>query len=326
MISHKTIFISPIDWGLGHATRCVPIIRKLKETNKVIIGTTPLTENIFNLEFPELEKINMPAYNIRYSSILPLWLKLFFSSPRIFSVIGKEHKLIQKIIEQNKIDVVISDNRFGLFSKKVHSIFITHQVFLKTPFANKLAQKINKYYIQKFAELWIPDYESDTENLSGALSHGKYFHSNVKYIGPQSRLEKKEDSIIKYDYLILLSGPEPQYSILKNLLLKKAGEFPHKKIAFAMHARSNELENIPFHVNVFYTFDKDSVSKLIAESETIICRSGYSTLMDLHLLNKKKLLLIPTPGQTEQEYLAVHWQKNFGSKNYLQKEIKNLEL
>lgn len=324
MISGKTIFISPLDWGLGHATRCVPIIRKLRETNKIIIGTTALTEKIFQLEFPDLQKINVPAYNIKYSSVLPLWLKLLFSGPRIFRVIKKENKVLRKIIAEHNIDMIISDNRFGLFSKTIYSIFITHQVFLKTPFAKYFAQAINKKHIQNFNELWIPDYESKADSLSGDLSHGKHFHPNVKYIGPQTRLEIKETPKIKFNYLVLLSGPEPQYSILKNLLLQKAKQQPEFSFAFCMHQKSFSDHN-SVNVHLFFSNEKQILSQLIAESETVICRSGYSTLMDLHLLGKGKLIVIPTPGQTEQEYLADYWVKRFGIRKCTQNKLQGLQ-
>ncbi|PBQ31652.1 glycosyltransferase [Sphingobacteriaceae bacterium] len=325
MISGKTIFICALDWGLGHATRCVPIIRKLIKNNKVIIGTTALTEKIFQLEFPHLQRIAMPAYNVRYSSVLPVWLKLLVSGPRIFRVIKKENELIQRLILEHKIDVVISDNRFGLFSKTTHSIFITHQVFLKTPFANSIAQSINKKYILNFNEVWIPDYEREAQSLGGELSHGKHFHATIKYIEPQSRLQKKNPAKIKYDYLILLSGPEPQYSILKNLLLQKAEQQPELLFAFAMPVELAAGQNIPSHIQVFFSKEKNILSDLINESATVICRSGYSTLMDLHLLDKKKLILIPTPGQTEQEYLADYWEKTFGARKCAQEKLRSLK-
>lgn len=316
-MQNKTIFFSALDWGLGHATRCVPIIRSLQKNNKIIIGITPLTKTVFEVEFPELEKINLPAYNITYSSFLPLWFALILQWPKIFRVIKTENKLLDEIIKTHGIDHVISDNRFGLYSQKVHSAFITHQLFLKTPFANGLAQNINKKYIQKFNEVWIPDFEQEKESLSGELSHGKHFHNKVKYIGPQSRLIKSEAKK-KYDYLFLLSGPEPQQSIFKNELLELAIKNSH--LTFAMvspQATNHKVGN----VDTFIFPDNLKLSELISQSETVLCRSGFSTLMDLHALNKKNIILIPTPGQSEQEYLAKYWSKKFGCKILAQNKI-----
>lgn len=319
MISGKSIFISPLDWGLGHAARCVPIIRELEIENKILIGVTPLTKRIFDEEFPHLEKINVPAYDIKYSGILPLWLKLICDWPRILEVIKKEHEVNYQIVKAHKIDIIISDNRFGLFSKQAHSIFITHQLFLKTPVANAIAQIKNRNYIKNFDEIWIPDYESESESLSGMLSHGDHFHGNVKYIGPKSRLQKINSIGKQYDYLFLLSGPEPQHSIVRNKLLRKAVQYPGLKFCVVTNSVDKIEKKDTIEIVISPTNNK--LSELISQSKKIVCRSGYSTLMDLHYLNKKEVILIPTPGQTEQEYLAAYWNKKFGSCVVLQKDI-----
>lgn len=321
MFSDKTIFFSALDWGLGHATRSVPLIRELEKKNKIILGVTPLTSKIFNEEFPHLEKIEVPAYNIRYSFFLPLWLKLALQAPRIFNVIRKENKFLQRLLSQQKIDVVISDNRFGLHSKDVYCVFITHQVFLKASFMESFSQGLNKNYIKQFDELWIPDFEKESESLSAELSHGVHFHPNVKYIGPQSRLKCAVETKKNYDFLVMLSGPEPQYSLLEQLLLKKADLEPAFKFAFVSQRDQDKLRTDENHIKFFTTRNKDKLSAFIASSDKIICRSGYSTLMDLYLLNKKDIILIPTPGQTEQEYLAEYWQKKFNAKIILQKDL-----
>lgn len=326
MIANKTIFISALDWGLGHATRCVPIIRNLEKDNKIIIGVTPLTRIIFDEEFPQTQKIDVPAYNIKYASVLPLWLKLLFDSAKISRIIKEEKKLLQKIISENKIDIVISDNRFGLDSKSVKSIFITHQLFLKTPFANKILQNLNEKYILKFDEVWIPDYEDEAKSLSGALSHGKHFHSNVKYIGPQSRLLKPDQIEKKSDCLFLISGPEPQQSIFKKLLIERAKNYPGLKFAMVQPEQGATNNKRAANPEIFISPSQKKLSELICQSQKIICRSGYSTLMDLHFLENKQIILVPTPGQTEQEYLAEYWKEKFGARVVLQKNIGALQM
>lgn len=323
MLQNKTIFFSALDWGLGHATRCVPIIRDLLKNNKIIIGITPLTKTIFEEEFPELEKINLPAYNIRYSSFLPLWFKLMLQWPKISQIINAEKNLLAKIIKTHKIDYVISDNRFGLFSKNVHSVLITHQLFLKSPFANRLAQRINTKTILNFSEVWIPDFENEKESLSGDLSHGKHFHQNVKYIGPQSRLQRISSLEKKYNGLFLLSGPEPQQTILKNKLIKLAEN--NSTLKFALISPRPTIKETK-NIQTFIYPDKIKISELMGQSEVIFCRSGYSSLMDLHALNKKNIILIPTPGQSEQEYLAEYWSKKFSCRILPQKKISTFNL
>jgi len=321
LISGKTIFIAPLDWGLGHATRCVPIIKRLQQENKIVIGVTALTKKVFDEEFPQIQQLEIPAYNVKYSKVLPLWLKLFFDWPGISTVIKKENALLNEIISKHKIDLVISDNRFGMYSKNIHSIFITHQVFLKTPFAKGIAQGVNKNYILNFNEIWIPDLEDEKKSLSAELSHGKHFHPQVKYIGPQTRLQKIISPEIKYDHLFLLSGPEPQHSVLREKLILKAKEYPQLKFAMVTNKHDQQIKN----VEVFISPDGRKLSEIIAQSKNIICRSGYSTLMDLYLLNKNEIMLIPTPGQTEQEYLAYYWKEKFGARVSAQKSISQIK-
>jgi hypothetical protein len=324
MLKGKTILFSPLDWGLGHATRSVPIIRQLQKDNTIVLGVTPLTKLIMDEEFPDLKQVELPSYQIEYSSTLPLWLKLGLDSPRITGVIINEHNALNKIIDEHKIDTIISDNRFGLYNKRTHNIFITHQVFLRSPILNLAAQTLNKNYILKFDELWIPDFENLWESLSGELSHGDHYHKNVKYIGPQSRLKDTDSPTLQknYDVLILLSGPEPLRTDLENLLLEKL-KGTEKKIAFVRGAKTvgNGQWAVNNNVEIFDFPEKEKLKGLILGSKKIICRSGYSTLMDMHILGKKDLVLIPTPGQTEQEYLAKYWEEKFGVKNIGQNKM-----
>lgn len=315
----KTIFVSPLDWGLGHATRIVPVVRQLlSSNNKVILGVTPLTRRLLEEEFPFLEKTDLPAYNVSYSATLPLWLKLLSDWKRISEVISREKSALAEIVKRSQIDVVISDSRFGLHSERTHNIFVTHQIFLRTPFGGYIAQRINRSYIQRFDEIWVPDYAPEPSSLAGALSHGKQFHDNIKFIGPQSRLRKTDATYKKFDYLLLVSGPEPQHTIFKELLLKKASGCPGLRFALVCNSPQH---SVPANVHCFVFPDAQSLSLLFAESKCIICRSGYSTLMDTHLLGAGDLVLVPTPGQSEQEYLACYWQKKFNVRFVQQRDL-----
>ena len=325
MLSGKTIFISPLDWGFGHSTRCVPIISNLLKTNKVIIGVTDVNKQFFDLYFPDIQKINVPSYGIKYSKLLPVWLKILFQFSKIKSVIRQEQKLLEKIVIENSIDVVISDNRFGLFNKKTENIFITHQIKIVAPFFSGYATKFNLNYIHNFSRVWVPDHKNQSERLSGNLSDSDAVSIPVEYIGPQSALSIFDldiATIDRSDYLILLSGVEPQRTILENSLIDKF-KFSNKKITL-VRGSDTEVKIENKNISVINFAYGAELKKLILSAETIICRSGYSTLMDLNFLKKEKLILVPTPGQTEQKYLAQYWKEKFNAKVYLQDQLTQI--
>lgn len=290
---------------MGHATRCVPIIYELlKNDNRVILGVTSLTAKVLDREFPQLEKIALPEYAISYSKILPIWLKLLFSYPRLRSVIKKENQLLASIVSEKKIDVVVSDNRYGLYHQRTQNIIVCHQINLINPFAG-IANRINTKWLKLFNEVWVPDFEDRENSLAGDLSINA-FNLSCKYIGPLSRL-KKCDPKIEYDILFLLSGPEPQHSQLLGKALSYAEKNKGSKIAVVTSLSFQEKSN----AMVFSNPDPTELSKIISSSKIVVCRSGYSTLMDMYYLGKSDLILVPTTGQSEQEYLAHYWNTKF---------------
>jgi predicted glycosyltransferase len=303
----------------------VPIIKELSANNEVIIGTSALNRIFFDKHFPKLQKINLPSYNISYSKNLSVWAKILLQWPKINAVINAEKKLLEQIIIENKIDLVISDNRFGLYNKNVESIFITHQLNVQSPLFLGLANKKNKEYIHQFNKVWVPDHKNENERLSGQLSNAEGIKIPVEYIGPKSALNDikiNSSNDEKCDLLILLSGVEPQRTILENKLLEKLKN-SSKKIVLVRGSNS-EFNAVNRNINVFNFAFNGELKKLILVAETVICRSGYSTLMDLHLLKKQKIILIPTPGQTEQEYLAEYWKEKFGALTFSQNNLSQL--
>lgn len=307
---------------MGHASRCVPIIEELIQKNTVVIGVTKKNDFFFRNYFPELKVVYLPSYNIVYSKVLPLWLKLFFQWPAINSVIKREKLELQKLIEHYRFDMVISDNRFGLNSKKTKSVFVTHQLKLKTPLFTWFANALNRSYIHQFDEVWVPDYNEKEKRLSGDLCDASAIKIPVKYIGPKSATSSSActfNDSEHYEYLFLLSGPEPQRSILEELVFKKV-ENISGNVAI-VRGTTAERKISSARADVFDFVTGQELKQLILDSKTIVCRSGYSTLMDLHLLGKSDLILVPTPGQTEQEYLADLWQRNFGARTVRQKDF-----
>jgi UDP-N-acetylglucosamine:LPS N-acetylglucosamine transferase len=326
MFQGKKIFFAALDWGLGHVTRSLPIINDLKQNNEIILGVTSETRSLYEQHFPHLEKVLLPSYNIKYSNLFPAWLKVLLQWPHISSVISQEKKILDELIKNKKADTVISDSRFGLYGS-VHSVFITHQLNIQVPF---FAKKVNGFYyqmIKKFNECWVLDFEAENEKLAGILSANKCnLNIDIKYIGPKSALMMEADisSAEKTDVLVLLSGPEPQRSIFEDMVRKKL--VGSEKNVVLVRGTENERTGSGGKIKTFNILYGSELQALICKADLIICRSGYSTLMDLHFLKKKNILLVPTPGQPEQEYLAKYWQKQFGAQTCQQKRFSGKEI
>ncbi len=319
--SHKKVLVAPLDWGLGHASRCVPVIDALlKNENEVSIAAEGAIKILLENEFPHLQFVKLFNYNITYATNAKwLWWHILKQLPKIFSAIKKENEWLQNFVEQQKIDVVISDNRYGLFSKKCNCILITHQLTLQMPdgwrFLQPFTKKMLQRWIKKFDQCWIPDFENEQINLSGSLSHHQQLLPNTIFIEPLSRFEKlkHEAKIIESDILILLSGPEPQRTLLEQKILQQLFEIKNctKKIIIigGKCATNNSLQPMPSFVDYFPSANATQLCGMMMGAKKIICRSGYSTIMDLQAINRTAIF-IPTPSQTEQEYLAKWMQQN----------------
>jgi hypothetical protein len=294
------------------------------ENNVVILGVTPTTAFIFDVEFPKLQKVQIVPYGIQYSVTLPLAVKLLLDAPRIAGVIKKEKEQLAQLINEYGIDVVISDNRFGLCSEKVECIYITHQLHIQAGLFSTFANSIHHHYIRQFNEVWVPDFEEEKISLAGKLSHHSAF-KNVKYIGPLSRLDLIDKSASGFDYVCILSGPEPLRTKLETTLIHKANG-SDKQICIVRGTNKELLHRTRENVHIINAPSARELSSLMTNAHTIICRSGYSTLMDLYHLQKQNCILIPTPGQHEQEYLAKLWGEKPGFKAISEKEISSIEM
>lgn len=304
----KKVLVTVLNWGLGHATRCIPLIRELEKRNAPpILASDGPALLLLQKEFPHLKSYELPSYNITYTSNgnFLKW-KLLFDTPSILKTIKAEKRVTKKIVEEENISVIISDSRFGTRFKHIHNIFITHQLNVLSGNTTFLSSIIHRRYTNKFQECWIPD-SPGRKNLSGILGHLKHQSDRFKYLGAISRFEKFDSPLI-YDYLILLSGPEPQRGLLEEILFK-AFQKTTKKILFVRGVL--EEENFTcLNVNIEtrnYLYGKE-LEQAINSSRLVIARSGYTTILDLAKL-EKKAFFIPTPGQFEQEYLAQRLMK-----------------
>ncbi len=304
--------IAPLDWGLGHASRCIPIIRELLvHGDEVIIAAEKNLAAMLEKEFPDLKIIFLRGYRAKYSSFLPMFLSMAFQTPKFAWRIFREHEQLKKIILDYRIDAVISDNRYGLWNKKIQTVFITHQVMIKCPsglkFLEPLLYRINKFFIKKFDECWIPD---DEKKLSGDLSYKYPFPSNAKFIGTLSRWKGKKNNFSekKYDVIGIVSGPEPHRSAFEKILIKQLSDSTLKCLIVLGKPEEQSETTVHGNLSIVSHLDSKKLLEAISSSESVICRAGYSSIMDLEAIGKNAVL-VPTPGQTEQIYLATYLRK-----------------
>lgn len=299
------VLVAPLDWGLGHATRCIPIIRELIKRDVVVfIAAGGQVFDLLNKEFPSCVFLRFPGYKIKYSRQKQIFfLKLLTQAPKVLLRIIMEKKWLKQIVSNYSIDAVISDNRFGMFNKNIRSVYITHQLFIKTGnrFSEKIAQRIHYFFIKKFDQCWVPDFA--TNGLAGELSHPKTKPSNIIYIGPLSRIETKPAVETPLQLLVILSGPEPQRTIFEKIILVQLQSFRGNVVLVrGLPSIAKKPDNFN-NITVENYADSTRLSELMAAAEMIVTRSGYTSVMDLAIM-QKKAIVIPTPGQTEQEYLA----------------------
>ena len=304
MKTKKRILVAPLDWGIGHATRCIPIINALLANNyEVILAADSRPLHLLSNEFPQLEIIRFAGYNIKYPTYLPMSLSMLLQAPKLLWNIKKENTALNEIIKDYNIDGVISDNRFGLYTNKVPCAFITHQLQIQSPYFTDSIRDFNYKYINKYSACWVMD--DETLNLAGELSKPNKLPNNTSYIGIQSRF-KKQETEKEYDYLAIVSGPEPQRTILEKGLVNALKDRQEKSLIVLGKPELNTSKQLG-NLSIKSHLNAKELNTAIAQAELIICRPGYSTVMDLAVL-EKKAIFIPTPGQTEQEYLAENFK------------------
>jgi uncharacterized protein (TIGR00661 family) len=306
---NKKILVVPLDWGLGHATRCMPLIAEfLQQKCEVVVAGTETTNELIRQAFPLLQYVVIDGYEVAYShSKWQLPFVIAKQIPKILAKIKAENKWLRQFVANNEIDIVISDNRYGLHHPTVKTIFMSHQLQIQVPqssWIQWIVNKINHSYINRFSVCWVPDYKINA--IGGELSNNKGVR-HVEYIGNLSRFDKQDPTEINNDILFLISGPEPQRSLLeRKIILEFTANDSRKIIVRGLPKTSEILEVNGFEI--YNHLSKKELQDKILCSKTIVCRAGYSTIMDLIKLNKNALL-IPTPGQTEQEYLAKQLSK-----------------
>lgn len=299
----KKILVAPLNWGLGHATRCIPIINALILHNfEPIIASDGVALELLKQEFPTLTCLELPSYNIKYSKNGYFFkLKLLKDSPKVLNAINAEKKAVQQIIDAHDIQGIISDNRFGAYCKTIPCVFMTHQLQVLSGNTTWLSTKMHQRVMSRFDECWVPD-NIGYPNLSGKLGHPATLSNHTKYIGPLSRFSKM-DMEIRYDIMVLLSGPEPQRTMLEEKLLLEFNNYSGSVLIVKGIVEKEKTTIKNGNMTICNYLTASNLEQSLNESALVLSRSGYTTIMDLAKLGKKAFF-IPTPGQFEQEYLA----------------------
>lgn len=303
---YDAYLVCPLNWGLGHATRCIPIIEKLLSENKrVVIASDGAALDLLKHEFPQLAAYELPSYDVKYTADKNLMSSLMMQIPKFAIARYKENSVIEDLVLKERVGFIISDNRYGCWHLECKNYILAHHLKpIMTGGFNYfgwLVEILMLSLLSDFNEIWIPDDEQI--NLSGELSKLKI--EDKKYIGILSRMKKKEEKAsYAFDLIFILSGPEPQRSLLEDKIKSQMDSIKHLK-CLLIRGVVGEIkeEKINDNFKIINWLDKEFLEDAISNSKYIICRSGYSSIMDLAVMGKKAML-IPTPGQSEQEYLA----------------------
>ena len=300
------VLVAPLDWGLGHAARCVPIITALLQRGAVpVIAADGGPLVLLRTEFPELEHVRLPGLAIRYAKGRSQLWRMALQFPAMVQQVQAERRAFERMRRSLRLDAVISDQRFGVRTHDLPSVLITHQVFPFTPLAQAALRKLNMRHIARFDRCWVMDLP-DAPGLAGDLSHGP-LPANARYIGALSRMAATPEATTKDRFTIVavISGPEPQRTLFERELLVKLQQVDGKHVlvrGVPQLAHETGEENMG-NVRVLPHADARTISQLLCSAQLIVSRSGYTTLMDLAALGRSALI-VPTPGQEEQEYLG----------------------
>ena len=314
------ILVCPLNWGLGHASRDIVIIQKLMDRgHQVIVATDGPALELLRGEFPGLDYIQFRSLiHMTYLKSFPAWLKILMISPLLGFEILREHYQLKSIIRKTGVSMVISDNRYGLWHKHIPAVLITHQLRIRVPvftgILDPLMARLTNSMIRRFQACWVPDYDGPA-NLAGELAHNVPLPENVAFIGPLSRFSaevspnfpmvqsEKDSSDTEVELVVLLSGPEPQRSVLEEIILNQVKEIQTTCVILQGLPGKNMSREVMPGYTMYSHLPTHEIKSLLMRAKYIVCRSGYTSIMDLVALGKTAML-IPTPGQTEQEYLA----------------------
>ncbi|MEL6625630.1 MAG: glycosyltransferase family protein [Bacteroidota bacterium] len=326
----KRVLYAVLDWGLGHATRSIVLIDHLVRSGvEVHLASSGSAGILLRQTFPQLPFLPLPPYQITYSKGLAQVWHLTKQVPAVLQTIQKEHQTLQAYLQKVPMTGIISDHRYGIWDAQVPSVFVGHQLALILPPALEIFRKglyrYHMHWLRHFDHIWIPDVEGEA-NLSGKLAHEFELPSRAKFLGPLSRFmlgsEKTEnESLPEVDVLAILSGPEPQRTLLEQKIRQAFSTMPGKKVLIQGKPDARMIEEDQ-DLKVFPHLPHADFLQLLMQGPVILSRSGYSSIMDYAYLGLKNIVCVPTPGQTEQEYLGKYLHKKQAILTVSQSDLK----
>ena len=301
------ILIAPLNWGLGHATRCIPLVRQyLERGDEVVLGGDGESLFLLQRHFPQLRVIQLPSLELRYAANDQQRGFYLRAIPALLRFTIADHYYLRQQLAIEHFDLIISDNRFGLFTRQTRCVYITHQLYVRLPrrlrIFQPLARAIHACVFKRYHEVWVPDFANSENSLAGELCHGGCFDTYVKYIGPLSRFASSEGTPkelrrnSEYSVVAILSGLEPQRSIFEQAILERYANTPDKVLI--VRGKVAEVQTIISRNNITMvaSLSDQALLEVMEQATTIIARSGYSTIMDLAVLGLlHKAELHPTP-------------------------------
>ena len=323
---YSKILIAPLDWGLGHAARCIPLINMfLSQGKEIAIASSGGALAMLKAEFPNLNFFELPPYDVHYqydSMALNMMLQL----PKMRAAMLKENRALNGILMEFDADLIISDNRYGVHHPEVASVFIGHQLAIQLPakvsLFSKLSLKWHEHMLKPFDQIWVPDFDANP-NLSGILSHGVKMKNKPFFIGPLSRF--KHDDTVEEDLplLVMISGQEPRRTQFEKQIIEQLSGWKEEMVLLrGLPAEKKEFVSPYSNLKIYNHLPSAQLEQLLRRAQRVVCRSGYSSVMDFAALHKRALY-IPTSGQTEQEYLAAYLSKS-GNALYTVEAATNL--
>jgi len=310
-----SVLFTPLNWGLGHAMRDIPVIKALLDHgHDVTIAACGNALTVLQREFPSCRFIEFEDYPSPYSAGRFFLPKLAVYFPTLLRAVARERRETGRILSRNRYDLIISDNRLGVYSSQVPSLFITHQLHFHLPPylwpVELFASALNGFHHSKFDRVIVPDNPPGPLSLAGKLSRPDSDSSRARvfFAGILSGTPKL-DVAADLDYLVQISGPEPQRTRLEEILLPRIQELDGNSVVLlgSPQRKSGVTGSGNCSVRTYVTNEEKAV--LMNRAKFVICRSGYTTMMELAELGKKAGLFIPTPGQTEQEYLSWYYEQ-----------------